>query len=771
MEKRLKLFQAQSVMLLAAALVMSVTWAVGATGWTEGLNIVTFVGLGAILIGLMLARSMLPGFLAHPFSLIIGVGWSFWITSRLLPANSTWPERWQNMVFRLNYWYSQAIQGGTSYDNMMFILQMSVIVWAMGYLTIWFIFRSGRVWQAVIPGGVVLLINLYYAPNDITLWFLLFLLLALLLAIRFNLFRQEAQWRAEGVFFRPDISFDFLRDGFVFSALVIALAWLTPIPQEVRTLGIFDEFQGQWRDMQGEWNRMFADLNYKDRAWVDGFGSTLTLGGPRRLTNDPVMSVRVEGPGRYWRATTYNEYTGFSWRNNDNESAGFGPNTSLSLPAFEARLPVTQTYTFFRDQGTVLYAMSNPVHLDRTAKVSFNALTSEQVSQPNSPIWANNGEPWVEEITYIRSNATVDSGESYQVISLASQATIQQLQAAGTDYSAWVSERYLPLPDSITERTRELTRQITEDKPTPFDKAQAIESYLRSQIKYNEKMASPPPGVDRVDYILFEAKEAYCDYYASAMIVMLRSLGIPARFAVGYAQGKYNPEAGVYQVINADAHSWVEVYFPHYGWIEFEPTAAQPNIVRASGPSENFGFTPPSVNPNDLTGRRDMPQREENLLEGSSDVALPFIFNIPWVGTEVSVPRAVINWSGLLLVGVIVAMVGAGLIWWQQQAKPTGDILKLYQRMLRLAGWMGAAIRPWQTPYEHAAILQRRLPQRQQEIELITEEYVHQMFSPATAKTTAAGVSLVYEGDDAWHRLHPDMVKAVARRYLPKWMK
>lgn len=770
MEKRLKLFQAQSVILLAAAMVMAVTWAVGATGWTGGLNVVTFVGLGSILIGLMLARSILPGFIAHFFSLVIGIGWSFWITSRLLPAGYTWLERWQNMVFRLNYWYSQAIQGGTSYDNMMFILQMGVIVWAMGYLTIWFIFRSGRVWQALVPGGVVLLINLYYAPNDITLWFLLFLLLALLLVIRFNLFRQEAQWRAEGVFFRPDISFDFLRDGFIFSALVIALAWLTPIPQEIRTLGVFDDWQGQWRDIQGEWNRLFADLNYKDKAWVDGFGSTLTLGGPRRLTNDPVMSVRVEGPGRYWRATTYNEYTGFSWRSNDTESASFGPNTSLSLPSFAARMPVTQTYTFFRDQGTVLYSMSNPVHLDRSAKVSFNALTGEQVTEPNSPVWADNGEPWVEEITYMRSNATVDNGESYQVISLASQATIQQLQAAGTDYPAWVVDRYLPLSDSITNRTRELARQITEDKTTPFDQAQAIESYLRSQIKYNEKMASPPPGVDRVDYILFEAKEAYCDYYASAMIVMLRSLGVPARFAVGYAQGKYNPEAGVYQVVNADAHSWVEVYFPGYGWVEFEPTAAQPNIVRASGSSENFGFTPPMINPNDIPGRRDTPQ-QENLLEGSSDVALPFVFNLPWMGTEVSVSRAVINWSSFVIAGLLVVAITAGIWWWRQQAKPTGDILKVYQRMLRLAGWMGTAIRPWQTPYEHATLLQRRLPQRQQEIELITEEYVHQMFSAAASKNASAGDTLVYEGDSAWRRLHPDMVKAAAKRYLPKWMK
>ncbi len=771
MEKRFQINQSKAVILLAAGLVMTVTWAVGATGWTEGLNIITFVGLGSIVIGLMLARSILPGFIAHIFSIIIGVGWSFWVTSRLLSAHYTWLERWQNLAFRLNYWYSQAVQGGTSYDNMMFILQMGVIVWGMGYLTLWFLFRSGKVWQAIVPGGLVLLINLYYAPKDVTLWFIIFILLALLLAIRFNLFKQEAQWRAEGVFFRPDISFDFLRDGFIFSTLIIALAWLTPPIAAAKSLGLLDNFQGSWREMQGEWNRLFADLNYKDTGIVDGFGTSLSLGGPRRLTNEPVMNVTVEGPGRYWRATVYNEYSGFGWRNNDGDSAGFGPGTALSLPFFEARIPVTQTYTFYRDQATVLYAMGQVVNLDRSAKVTFNALLREEIIQVNRPVWPDIGEPWVEEITYIRSNAAIDSGESYQVVSAASQASASQLQAAGTDYPAWVKARYLQLPDTITERTRALAHELGDSYDNAYDKARAIEAYLRREIKYNEKLTAPPPGVDRVDYILFEAKEAYCDYYASAMIVMLRSLGIPARFAVGFAQGTFDAEQNVYQVVNADAHSWVEVYFPQYGWIEFEPTAAQPDIVRPAG-DVNAAGAPFSAlpNPNDIPGSRERPQGLEELLEQGQDVAnTPFTLDIPWVGAQISVSRSVINWGAILIGVVLLSVLTAGGLWWQRQTRPTGDSLKLYQRMLRLAAWMGAAIRPWHTPYEHAALLQRRLPSRQQEIERITDDYVHRTFSPGHISGSAS--TMVYEGDSAWQRLHPEMVKAVLKRHLPKWLR
>jgi hypothetical protein len=126
---------------------------------------------------------------------------------------------------------------------------------------------------------------------------------------------------------------------------------------------------------------------------------------------------------------------------------------------------------------------------------------------------------------------------------------------------------------------------------------------------------------------------------------------------------------------------------------------------------------------------------------------------------------------GIILIGAL----AAGVLWWQRQTKPTGDILKLYQRMLQLARWMGAAIRPWQTPYEHAVLLQHKLPSRQHEIEIITDDYVRQLFSPTQASFTespaAASSTLVYEGDLAWRRLHPEMVKAIFKRHLPKWLR
>ncbi len=776
MDQGVSIDKARTVLLFSAALVMITTWAVGATGWTKGLNIVTFVGLGAILIGTMLARSILPWIIAHLFSAVIGIGWSFWVTSRLLPAHYTWLERWENLAARLNIWYQRAMEGGTIGDNLMLIFQMSIILWVAGYLTIWLLFRSGKVWPAIVPGGVVLLINLYYAPVDITFWFIVYLMASLLLIIHFNLFVQQNKWRMEGVFFRPDINLDFLRDGFIFSVLVIGFAWLTPPVVDAKTLGFLDEFQGSWRDVQDDWNRLFTSLNYRDRESFDTFGSSLRLGGPRRLNDEAVMDVQVSGIGRYWRAVVYDYYTGDGWLTRDEDRTNFGPDSPLSLPIFEARESVTQTYTFHRDNATVLYAMANPINLSRSAKINFNALSEQEIVQTAFASWSDQGEPWAEEITYIRSNAAVDKGENYQVVSAASRATAGELEAAGSDYPNWVSQRYLQLPDSITERTRQLARDLAEPYDNNFARAQAIERYLRNEINYNEGIAAPPPSVDKVDYILFTTKEAYCDYYASSMIVMLRSLGIPARLAAGFAQGKYNSDKDAFEVLNRDAHSWVEVYFPRYGWVNFEPTAAQPSIIRPTSEQDSSfasGAFPPSERPERFDDGIDDSLLEDDEPLGSG---LPLVgFNLPLFGTRINLSPSVVRWGGFFMVAAIVAALTAGGFWWRRQNKstPGEGVFAHYQRMLKFAGWMGAAINPWQTPYEHAAVLQRRLPAHQREVKTIAGEYVYQTFSNKNGPKAGrkSNSYKTYNSSVAWGRLRPAMLKEAFKRRLPEWLR
>jgi hypothetical protein len=127
---------------------------------------------------------------------------------------------------------------------------------------------------------------------------------------------------------------------------------------------------------------------------------------------------------------------------------------------------------------------------------------------------------------------------------------------------------YLELP-RMDARVAALAESITRRDSTPFAKARSIEQYLRTQYGYTLEMAA---SSDPIPFFLFERKKGHCEYFASAMAVMLRSLGIPARIANGFRNGEQSDITGSYLIRGKDAHSWVEAYIPGGGWIEFDPT-------------------------------------------------------------------------------------------------------------------------------------------------------------------------------------------------------
>jgi protein-glutamine gamma-glutamyltransferase len=152
-----------------------------------------------------------------------------------------------------------------------------------------------------------------------------------------------------------------------------------------------------------------------------------------------------------------------------------------------------------------------------------------------------------------------------------------RLTVAGTDYPADIRERYLQLPTEIDQRVAALAQSATARVSTPYDKAAAIESFLKTKYSYTLDLTGKP-GKDPLAHFLFETRAGHCEYFASAMTVMLRTLGIPSREVNGFLPGEYNDLGGDYIVRASDAHSWVEAYFPGNGWIVFDPTPAAPAV-------------------------------------------------------------------------------------------------------------------------------------------------------------------------------------------------
>ena len=163
------------------------------------------------------------------------------------------------------------------------------------------------------------------------------------------------------------------------------------------------------------------------------------------------------------------------------------------------------------------------------------------------------------------------SAMRYSGVSRLPQFQLERLRVAGTDYPAGIAETYLQLPPKIDSRISELAQNVTANSQTPVDKAIAIENYLRTKYSYTLDLTGKPNG-DPLAHFLFERRAGHCEYFASAMAVMLRTLQIPSREVNGFLPGEYNALGGDYIVRASDAHSWVEVYFPGNGWLVFDPT-------------------------------------------------------------------------------------------------------------------------------------------------------------------------------------------------------
>jgi protein-glutamine gamma-glutamyltransferase len=163
---------------------------------------------------------------------------------------------------------------------------------------------------------------------------------------------------------------------------------------------------------------------------------------------------------------------------------------------------------------------------------------------------------------------------TYWAVANITPADPNGLREAGIEYPARITGRYLQLPP-LDPRIPTLARNITANARTPYDKARAIESYLQQNYGYTLELPDVPPR-DPLANFLFERRQGHCEYFASAMAIMLRSLAIPTRVATGFRGGEYNDLTGSYIIRARDAHAWVEVFFPNQGWVTFDPTAAAP---------------------------------------------------------------------------------------------------------------------------------------------------------------------------------------------------
>jgi transglutaminase-like putative cysteine protease len=711
---------------LALALIMlsSVAEGMHAASWSEGMAVVRLAIMGGGLLGFALALSRFGGLFATLYGLLAGV---FWVTISLervlLPGLGT-HDAVEELLLRNAGWFLELTKGGAGADNLVFVTQLGFLGWWLGLFATWNLFRHHAVLSAVIPAGVALLVNQYYSPINLNGYLVVFLAAVLLLAVRIELSKNEQRWQMSRIRYAPDIYIDFLKAGVAFAAVVILLSWAMPnVASRTNLERLVRPLQRPWKAVEDTWTRMYQAVNYPGVApAATRYGRNLALGGPVSLSDRPIFEGQF--PERtYWRAATYDRYDGRGWSSTDTETTIIEHAQWLGEPVFAARAEMTATLRPLESGQDAILAPPQPLRVSLPVDADY------------SPISEDGGL-----ITVSRMSSRIELGPRapYSVVSGVTQAPVNLLQADNTEYPPWVAERYLQVPPSVSERVVELAREITAPYSTPYDKASAIESYLRT-YPYSTDIAAPPEGMDGVEYFLFDVRQGYCDYYASAMAVMLRTIGIPSRLAAGYAPGElvagddkpvYTDE---YRVLERDAHAWVEVFFPTYGWIQFEPTGSQPlvqRVVAAEPERTDSTPAPPIPEDEDLRDLRNLGTSEDSA--GLTTARSPLV---RWVRTHQLA-------FGIALAAVALLVIAA--LYRRQREKVFLTSPELLAGLLgRVGAWASRLRIPWpasHTPMEHAARFGREVPEAEPVVTRIAtlfaaQRYGRQQPQPETVQT------------------------------------
>jgi transglutaminase-like putative cysteine protease len=442
----------------------------------------------------------------------------------------------------------------------------------------------------------MIVVHTYDPYLQIRTWFLAgFIFLSLYLVARMHFIHLKYRWKNDGTYLPPYVSMDSLRLGLITTVILVLFAWTVPtiasaVPQAEQ---VWLNATRPWMDVRNQLSSVFYSLQASVGVVTDFYGEYLPLGRGNPLSDTTIMTI--EAPPRpnsnvryYWRSRVYDTYED-GWSSTSPVVEFVSPDEfNLNLPEYENR--TTSTFnitTIFPIQN--IQTPTQPVWVSRPANAHFSVNSDGSV-----------------DLSHLKADPVLMAGDTYRVEASLTTASQQQLREAGTDYPSWVTARYLQLPQTITPRTIELAESIAADLDNPYDITQAITDFLRTSLSYSDTVPGAPGDQEPIDWVLFDHKKAFCNYYASAEIVMLRSLGIPARLAVGYAEGERTAlggiedipsldpggqnipqgiqiEGDVFNVRHKDAHAWPEVYFPNIGWVEFEPTVSQQPIIRPIG--------------------------------------------------------------------------------------------------------------------------------------------------------------------------------------------
>jgi transglutaminase-like putative cysteine protease len=734
------------------------------THWAPGLGVPTLLAIIGVVLGLALGllrfNPMIPIWLAPNYSipiinLVLGV---------LLKVELPWLNRLLAFNNRLAFAFGLFMKNQPVRDTILFVVFMTVLFWVIGLIAGYAMTHSGNFIGAVVPAGVVLVIIQLYDPGNASndSFLAVYLIFSLLLLGRLTYVKRRLSWEKQRVSTLAESRTDL---NITFAAVALAavlLVWLAPT-----SVKSFSDIKTAWqnltrpvRDVQENLGHAVAGLQGSGRVVaIQFFGDALPLGNQAATGENAYLQIKTplaSSTSRYyWRVRSYNIYLNNQWQAENVSSKLFSPDQALISLADNEGVTSNFEFTALSANLETLVTPARPVWVSYPSKLFFL-----QVPQGK-----------MDPIQFL-SNPPLLAGQVYSVRANEYEPTILQLRSAGEDYPDWVVAHYMKLPKTVSPEIVALAKKITANARTPYDMADAITNYLRINITYSTSVGKPPAGRDPLEWFLFDSKRGFCNYYATAEVIMLRTLGIPARMTVGFAQGEFK-SPDYYVVRQRDLHAWPEVYFPGVGWVEFEPTANQARLERPL--DEN-----PSANAPDEESHAEIARQHQMDLEppvpigGNATVSgwgrladwllrLAFIYlfsvTILWLyslGMFDKILKADQQTSRRLLPVLLKNFIEkrglrppGWLLHWAYMAE-LNSIERCFKIVYRSLHWLGEKAYPAQTPAEAADALAGHLPVVSKEIHALLIEYQRQFYSQKHGYPPLAFRAMKVIRQEAW---------------------
>ncbi|MGI8928760.1 MAG: transglutaminase TgpA family protein [Candidatus Limnocylindrales bacterium] len=745
-----------SVMLVTVGIAIDDARWVGEIGGssTSQSGFLPILGLFSVLVGAALAKSHYSRYAGHLIGAVIGAAFLLNAVATSISIAPSFEGRLQDLNLSVSRWVEEVVVIGTrSYETSIFLIVLGALVWGAGQFAAYAVFRRHKPLPAVLLTGFMLMVNVGITVRDQYLHLVIFVAAALVLLIRLNLLDQAREWRARGMRDVADVSQAFMRNGAAFVAIAIIAA--TTLAANASSAPL----SRAWQNLDDD----LLEVGYSINRWLGGisgsargpnilFTPSQTIRGVWESSSELVFTANVSDKEEHrWRGANYDSSDGNTWQPLDRQSVLVDVGAELlvgskdMLANANGRHVTVVTVMPADYGGDVIVAPESPQKVDQQAEI--------QVNGPDGPFVAAKLVYGIQpDVPYTVTSMVRDKTGKNRL-------TGNELAVAGTSYPDWV-DRYLAIrPGSVGDLVRQTAADILESLPAnkrdPYHVAVAVQDYLYESggFQYETDVSGMCEDTSRMVDCFLEIKQGYCEFFASAMTMLMRELGVPARYVLGYLPGQ-EMDDGSWRVDRSAAHAWVEVYFPGHGWVPFDPTPGngengQERTILPDG--EDRGPAPTSGNLQGGGGE----------LECADQIDCQTGAPIPGSGGPPPPPSttAASNWTSMLAVASIILALMAAAMWAALRRVPQTEPELAYRGVARMATRLGYGPRPSQTAYEFAAGLGELVPIASGDLKMIATAKVEATYGRRTpGETMRRSLGIAYR------RVRLGLLRLVIRR-------